>query len=289
MDLALALFANILIPGALFALVAAGYTLVARTTHIPHLAHGGVVLTSAYVFAAFVPERGLLIAGFLALMSSILLGLGCFFVYEQLRFHRSLSTSSMLMCALSLLLIIQNGLLICFGSSTLTRPVLRGHLMNFGPIRWSVLDLTTLILSTVLLVGLVWWLRRSRLGTAIRAVGDQETVAEIVGISASWVRELVFVIASALGAVAGMLYVGEYGLEPSMATTIAIRMFFRASAGGIGSIAGAIVGSMTQETVMQLTSWFVSPGWMDAAGFVFVLLVLLIRPDGIISKNTRDV
>lgn len=292
MDVALQILSNILIPGAIFALVTIGFSLIYSVTRILHVAHGGVVITAGYAFFAALSLWQWPVWAAIVFALGIALALNLVvneFIYERLRDRTAISVAGALIATLSALLIIENVNLAFFGSATKSFPKLSGALHEFGPVIFSDHELRILTIAPILLLALFLFLARTRSGKALRAVADHESVAEVVGISSKKMRRLAFGIGSFLAGAAGILFAIEYNLEPSMSTMVAIRMFFRAILGGVGSVGGAVVGSLVLETGSALTSWFWNSGWIDFTMFVITCLVLLFRPQGLFGKSKRSV
>ena len=120
-------------------------------------------------------------------------------------------------------------------------------------------------------------------------MADHESVAEVVGISSKKVRRLIFAIASFLAGVAGVLFVIQYNLEPNMATNVSIRMFYHALVGGIGTVGGAVLGSIIMQAVFVLTGWYLELTWANLMEFIVLFIVLLIRPQGLLGKKKRSI
>ncbi len=292
MDVILPLLSNVLIPGTLFALVAAGFSLIYAVTRVIHVAHGGVTVAAGYVFwfcwsALDLPA---LLAAAVAVAAAVALGVGMnVAVYERLRGRRAVSAAGILIATLSLLLIVQNALTALFGAGTVPLAALQGRTRDVLGVILTTHELRILAIGPAALAALALWLSRSRTGTALRAVADHETVAEVVGIDSRRMRTMAFALGSALAGLAGVLLSIEYNLEPGMGVSVALRMFFRAVLGGIGSIGGAVVGSLVTETGVALTAWYVNSAWTDLASFLLTFAVLTVRPQGLFGARRRSI
>jgi len=242
MEIFLQLVISVVIPGILFALVALGFTLIASVSRFLHLAHGAVVLASGYCFYALVVRAGFapLVAAMMTCAGAAVLGgVLNMLVYERFRKGRTLNAIVALIVALALLMLIENVLLLMFGSQTKIIPVI---LPGFISIHGAIITqqeigmmATTLVLF--ILTQCFWW--RSAFGRMARAVADNEEVAQIMGINAARIRTKVFILASFLAGIAGVFFAIEYGLQPGLTTALAIKAFGRAVIGGVGSIPGA--------------------------------------------------
>lgn len=292
MELALQLGINVLIPASVFVLLIVGFSLIYSITRVMHVAHGAVAIFSGYMFHFFYSVIGMHVA--IAVTASIVLAtlLGLFLnelVYERLRDQRTVSAAGILIATLSLLLIIQNGMLALFGSGTKTFRSLKGSVYSFGPVLLSRHELLILLLVPVLLLLLWLFLKKTRWGKALRAVADHESVAEVVGISSKKARRLIFGIASVLAGIGGILFVIQYNLEPNMATSVSVRMFYHALVGGIGSVGGAVLGSVLMQGVFVLTGWYLEVTWANMMEFLVLFVVLLARPNGLLGKRKRSI
>jgi len=289
MDIALQLLSNVIIPGSMFALIAAGFSLVYSVTRVLHLAHGGVVVLAGYVFygaVAYHWPTPLAVVAALAAATATGLLLHAL-VYERLRAGTGISSAGSLAATISLLLILQYSILAVAGADLKSLGRFTGGIHSLGPVIYTDHELKAVLLCALLLALLVLFLKRTRTGVAMRAVSEHATVAEVVGISSRRMRMLSMAVGSLLGGVAGILFAIEYSLEPAMATMVAVRMFFRGILGGIGSIAGATLGSLVIEVVTALTSWFWSATWLDFTAFFVTFLVLFFRPNGLLGLSRR--
>ncbi|TAL19488.1 branched-chain amino acid ABC transporter permease [Patescibacteria group bacterium] len=290
MDLFLELLSNILIPGGIFVLITVGFSVIYSVTRILHVAHGGVVLAAGYAFYAGTVwfHWPVLAAVPWALASAVLLGwLLNAAIYERLRDRAAVSTAGALIATLSALLILQNMALAIFGSGTKSLADFQGAAREFGPVVLTGNELRILVIAPIVIFLLAFFLGRTKTGKALRAVADNEIVAEVVGIPAKKMRAVVFAVGSLLAGVAGILFAIEYNLEPGMSTGVAVRMFFRAILGGVGSVGGAVAGSLAMETATAFTGWFWNVGWTDFVGFLLMFVVLLFRPQGLWGKKKR--
>lgn len=278
------------ITGSLYALVAAGFTLVYRITKILHLAHGAVVLASGYaLWWALAHDSSFLFAVIFALAVSLACGWlmhAC--VYEHLRKRGKVASTMSLIATLALLILMQNSILALFGSGTRYLPeAALSSTIAIGSSTITTLQLYIIVISLVSLALLTLLLRYSRMGKQMRAVADNDIAAAIVGIPVARVRLMAMLLASLLGGIAGILYAMEFNLGTEHGTMIAIRAFARAIVGGIGSIPGAIVGSFLLEIVENAGAFVFSAGFKNSFAFVVVFFFLFFRPRGIFGERVR--
>ena len=137
--------------------------------------------------------------------------------------------------------------------------------------------------SVLLLFSLLLFMKRTKLGKAMRAVSDNKDVAQICGISSENIYAWSFIIGSAIAGVAGILIGLEQNLDPAMGTDLMIKGFTAAIIGGIGSIPGAILGAFLLGLAENFGIWYLPSGYKDAIAFVLLFLFLLLRPKGILG------
>lgn len=281
----------ILISGSLFALIAAGFSLVYRVTKVMHLAHGVVVLGSGYVlWWGLLQGWHIVLASTFAVLVAMVSGWGMqSLVYELLRRRGRVATTMSLVATLALVTVGQNILLLLFGSGTrfIAESSLSRHIL-IGSTSMTVIQMIVIAVSLVCIVALGLFLRWSRLGKSMRAVADNETVAEVVGISSASVRRAAMLLASFFGGIAGVLYALEFNLESSQGVHIAVKAFSRAIVGGIGSLPGAMIGSFVLEAAENIGSFYISAGFKNLFAFVIVFIFLLFRPRGLFGEKRKN-
>ncbi len=288
MDIFLQLVVSVVIPATVFGLVALGFTLVASVCRFLPLAHGALVLASGYGFYVLTilwPLPPLIAAMIVCVATASLGGFINLVVYERFRGRRSFNAVVALIVAVAVMMIIENILLLVFGSQTKIIPMLLGGSLMVAGAEMTIQEsiMVVFVLMLALATGVFWqW---SAFGRSARAIADNEEAAEILGIDARRIRTLTVGIASALAAVSGICFALEYGLQPGLTTTLAIKAFGRAVVGGIGSIPGAIVGSFFLDIAETSGAWFWNSAYKEVVSFMVVFLFLLYRPSGIFGKK----
>lgn len=282
------LIANTLVPAMIFALIAAGFSLIYSVTRVLDLAVGAVAIGAGYMFFSFALGSGLpiLIAATLAIAGAVALELLiAFAIYEPLRRRRILSTAISLIASLSALHIIQNVILAVYGPLTKSFSRIPTASRVVGGAEMTDIEIYAVVVPAVLLVLLFWFLHETKWGRAIRATSDHEEVAEIIGINVRKIRYLVYVIAGICAGAGGILFALEFNLEPNMPVMTAVRMFSRTLIGGVGSVPGAVLGSFLSQIAVEFGTFFWKTQAQEAATFVLAFAVLLFRPQGILGKK----
>lgn len=292
MSLFLQLLINGLIAGAIYALVASGFSLIYSTNKFVHFAHGATVAFSAYMFYAIFS------LWHTELLASVILSLGLgaalgytmnFFVYNRLRKQKA-SALIQLVASVALLILIESLILLFFGADVKSINLIKVEkgLEFFGAII-TPLQLFIVVVAILLLGLLYYFMKHTKIGKAMRAVADNKDAAEIVGISAKQIFAWSFVIGSLIAGAAGILVGLEQNLEPMMGTNLMIKGFTGAVIGGITSVPGAVLGSFLLGFTENFGIWYLPSGYKDAIAFVLLFVFLLFRPQGLLGiKRSGD-
>jgi len=285
MSVAIQLLINGLIAGAIYALVASGFSLIYSTNKFVHFAHGATIAFSAYILYFLFSMLGMNF-GFsviLAIAFASLLGYGMNIVYRKFR-QRKASNVILLIASFALLILIESLILLLFGADVKTIGYIKVEkgMEILGAII-TPLQIVIIITSFILLLLLFLFMKKTKIGKAMRAVSDNKDVAEIVGISSEKIYSWSFILGSAIAGIAAILVSLEQSLEPMMGTSLMIKGFTAAIIGGIGSVPGAIFGSFLLGFSENFGIWFLPSGYKDAIAFIILLLFLLFRPQGILG------
>lgn len=290
MSTALQLLIDILIPTALFGLVAAGFSVFYAVSRVQHLAIGASVSVAGYLFFVLTgADVNLPLAAVAAIAASVAVGYLCnALVYERLQRRRWFSSLVALVSSVMLLLIFQSLLLIFFGSQPKAVPLpVAEHVFNIGGASITLLQAIAIPLGFLLLAAFALYLKYSKLGVAIRAATDNSEVAEVIGINTRRIRYLTMLIVSLVAGVAGILIALEFNLEPYASNRHAINAFGRTIVGGTGSIAGVLLSGFLIDTAEQAGGYALTSTYKELYSFAIVFLFLLFRPQGILGSK-RD-
>ena len=282
------LLINGLIAGAIYALVASGFSLIYSTCKFIHFAHGSTVAVAAYFLYLFFSLIGLnfwlaviltivFTAGFGWLVNKI--------IYQELR-KRKASNVILLIASVALLILLESLILLFFGADVKTIGYLKiAKGVEFLGAIITPLQIVIIISSLILFILLFFFIKKTKIGKAMRAVADNRDVAEIVGISAKKIYAWSFVIGSAIAGIGGILVGLEQNLEPIMGTNLIIKGFTGAIIGGVGSVPGAILGSFLLGLAENFGIWFLPSGYKDAIAFIILFIFLILRPQGILGRR----
>ena len=281
---------NGVIAGSIYVLVALGFTVIYRTVKFFHFAHGVVYAVGAYIAYSLIISLGFnpIVSFFLAAILAGVVGvLVDRLVYRPLR-KRKAPNLVFLIASFGVFIFIQNLLQLVYGAQILTLrtgPVKEGHHI-LGAV---ITDTQILILavSIALCFGLWLFVKKTKLGKAMRAVADDPLAASIVGINPERIILAAFAIGSALAGAAGILISLETNIEPTMGMNAILKGIIASIIGGIGSIPGAMFGGLFLGIAENLGIWKISSGWKDCIAFVILIVFLLVRPGGIMGIKPK--
>jgi len=280
--------------GSIFALVALGYTMVYGIVKLINFAHGDIIMVGAYFSLMAIPMLSsvglpLWLCAIVAAALCAILGV----VTERVAYKplRNSPRISALITAIGVSLLLQNAFMLLFSATPKPYPSIFGKdSITLGDgFTVSYITILTIVVTVVLMVLLQMFIKRTRVGKSMRAVSEDAGAAQLMGINVNNTISITFAIGSALAAVAAVLYSAAYPLiDPYMGSFLGIKAFVAAVLGGIGSIPGAMIGGFTIGIVESLTKAYISSQISDAVVFLLLILVLLIKPTGIMGKNIGE-
>lgn len=292
---------NGVIAAGIYVLVALGFTLIYRTVKFFHFAHGVVYAAGAYLAYSVVCRLSSVVRPLssvlwlqwgIAILAGII-GAGILgvlidrLVYKPLR-KRKAPNLVFLIASFGVFIFIQNLLQLIYSAQILTirtGPVKEGHHV-FGAVITDI-QILILIVSVFLCVALWLFVKKTKLGKAMRAVADDPMAASIVGINPERIILWAFAIGSALAGAAGILISLETNIEPTMGMNAILKGIIASIIGGIGSIPGAMFGGLFLGIAENLGIWKISAGWKDCIAFVILIVFLLLRPGGIMNVKSQ--
>lgn len=275
--------------GSIYAVIALGYTMVYGIAKMLNFAHGDVIMVGAYIVFALTSYAG--VNPYLALVISMaactLLGMAIErFAYKPLR---GASPLAVLITAIGVSYFLQNMALLIFGSqaksftSIVNLPALT---LAGGKITISAETIVTIIVSLIIMVSLTLFVNKTKPGRAMLAVSEDKGAAQLMGVNVNATISLTFAIGSGLAAVAGVLLCSAYPTLSSQTGAMpGIKAFVAAVLGGIGSILGAVIGGVLIGVIEILSRSYISSQMADAIVFAVLIIVLLVKPTGILGKK----
>jgi len=282
--------ANGLALGAVYALIALGFTLVFGVLKLLHVAYGDVMVLGGYFAIAAVGAltRSFFVTVLAAVVITSILGV----LVERANFRTTRKAPHIvsLISSIGMSLVIENAILVLWGPGRKLFTVnVSIPAVNLAGIQLSGTRVVVIVLSFVVMVALDLMLRRTRLGTAIRATTIDPETAVLMGINREFIIISSFILASALSGGAMVLLGAMYGvIFPTQGFLLIMKAFAAAIIGGLGSIPGAVAGGLLLGFLETLTAAYVSLGYKDAIAMVVLVLVLLIRPWGLLGKPVEE-
>ncbi|WP_443626454.1 branched-chain amino acid ABC transporter permease [Catenibacterium sp.] len=279
---------NGLSTGSMYALVAIGYTMVYGIAKMINFAHGDIIMAGAYFALIAMSFVGPIPAILFSIVATAALGVLTEKVaYKPLRGKGSLEV---LITAIGVSYLLENVFLLIFGSAARTFPqIMPKGTINLGGISIKYITVITLVVTAVCTAVLLFFINKTKLGKAMRAVSEDQGAAQLMGINVNPTVSLTFAIGSGLGAIAGVIYGCAYSLiTPYIGLMLGIKAFIAAVLGGIGSVPGAMVGGLMLGVAESLTIAYISSDFSDAVVFGILIIVLLVKPAGLFGKNVRE-
>lgn len=296
---------NGLVLGSVYALVALGYTMVYGIINLINFAHGEVLMVGAltsWTVVTFLADAGL--PGWLVLLLSLIAAIVVCsvlnFSIEKIAYRplRSAPRLAPLITAMGVSLLLQTLAMIIWKPNYKPFPILLpSEPFNIAGAVINTTQILILASTAVTLIGLMWLVNRTKLGRAMRATAENPRVAALMGVKPDMVISATFVIGAALAALAGVMYAANYGsVQHTMGFLPGLKAFTAAVFGGIGNLAGAVVGGVLLGLIEAMGAGYIGPltggvlgsHYQDIFAFIVLILVLTIRPQGLLGERVAD-
>ncbi|MES2693274.1 MAG: branched-chain amino acid ABC transporter permease [Verrucomicrobiota bacterium] len=280
--------------GAIYALIALGYTMVYGVLRFINFAHSDVFMVGAFIgyYAGRLVPEGTLWGGMIVLLTAMI---GCALLgmlIERLAYRRlrGAATLNVLITAIGVSLLLEYSGQVFFGAAPRTFPaVFPSANFDVGGLVLSTNQLAVIVIAVLLMLALQFIVYRTKIGTAMRAVSLNPRAAQLVGVNNDVVISFTFGLGSALAGAGGILYAMNYpSIDPLMGVMPGLKAFVAAVLGGIGNIPGAALGGLilgTVETFVNGSQWST---YKDAIAFAILIIILLFRPAGLLGKFTVE-
>ena len=275
--------------GSVYALVALGYSMVYGIILLLNFAHGDIIMVGAYTafYAMTAFHLHPILSVVLAVVTSTLLGV----VIEKVAYTplRSAPRLSLLITAIGISFLLENGAQLLFGADTKSMDTLGPGNVSFGSVTISYTAILTIIVAVIAMVALTLLVQKTKLGKAMRAVSEDMGAAQLMGISLNKTISFTFAVGSALAGIGSVLYLCAYSqASPTMGSMLGLKAFVAAVLGGIGSIPGAMIGGFAIGLLEALVAAVGLSVWKDAVVFAILIVVLLVKPSGIMGHPVTE-
>ena len=290
---------NGLAVGGIYALVALGYTMVYGVLKLINFAHGDLFTIGAYLgltllvssnLAGLLTPVGAAIAVFIMVSLFVAL-IGWILERAAYRPLRNANRLSAVVSALGASIFFENAIMLIYGARVYVYPEFMRPDFSIPLLGINVPFMRLLIIaaSVILMVCLWIFIQRTRMGASIRAVAIDQAASRLMGINVDRVISLVLLIGPGLGGAAGLMVGIYYGqIDFTMGWTYGLKAFTAAILGGIGNIPGAMLGGFLLGVTEALAAGYIAMAWKDAVAFLVLIIILIIRPTGILGERTAD-
>ncbi len=277
--------------GSIYALIALGYTMVYGIIKLINFAHGDIYMIGAYIGYACIRyfKLGFFPSLLIAMVLCALLG----FAIEKIAYKplRNATRIAALITAIGVSLFLEYSTMFAVKATVRTYPQVFKDI-TFKPLNGVVVNIQQVFIfavTIVLMILLQYIVHKTKIGKAMRAVSTDKDAAQLMGINVDKTISFTFAIGSALAGAAGIL-VGIYynSINPLMGVLPGLKAFIAAVFGGIGVIPGALIGGITIGVIETMVSGYASSLYKDAAAFAILIIILLIKPSGLLGKDTRE-
>ncbi len=279
--------------GSVYAIIALGYTMVYGIAKMLNFAHGDVIMVGAYV--AFYSTSSFGLPAWLSVIISMAVCTMLGIIIERLAYKplRGVSSLAVLITAIGVSYFLQNAALLLFGSTPKVFKSVFDRVENLrffdGQLVIAPETIFTILACIVIMLALSFFTTKTKMGKSMRAVSEDNGAAQLMGINVNSTISMTFAIGSALAAIAGILLCSSYPtLMPTTGAMPGIKAFTAAVFGGIGSIPGAMVGGLLLGIIEIFARAYVSTELSDAIVFGVLILVLLVKPAGLLGKKVNE-
>ncbi len=284
-------FINGLSLGSIYALMALGYTMVYGIAKMLNFAHGDIIMIGAYTLSVSAmslvlpPHLSIIVPVVVCMITCTLLGV----VIEKIAYKplRDASPLAVLITAIGVSYFLQSVALLMFGSRpTKVASLIPNYSIEIGGVVLSAEAMLTLGVTIVIMIALVSFINFTKTGKAMLAVSEDKGAAQLMGINVNKTISITFAIGSFLAAIASILFISSYGyVDPYTGAMPGIKAFVAAVLGGIGSIPGAMIGGIILGVIESFAKGYISTELADAIVFAVLIVVLLVRPTGLLGKK----
>ncbi len=276
--------------GSIYALIALGYTMVYGIAKMLNFAHGDIIMVAAFSVYVFCTAMGLHPA--LGILLSVIFCMFLGVMIERVAYKplRKSSPLAVLITAIGVSYFLQNLALLIFGSNQKSFPkIINIPAIKIGELVIKGESAATLLVSFVIMVALSLFINKTKMGKAMRAVSEDKEAAELMGINVNGTISVTFAIGSALAVAAGVFYGATYNfIGPYTGSMPGIKAFVAAVFGGIGSIPGAMLGGILLGVIENLSKAYISTELSDAIVFTVLIIILLVKPTGLLGKKINE-
>ena len=278
--------------GSIYAIMALGYTMVYGIAKMLNFAHGDIIMIGSYIIFYAVGNFGM--NPYLSILLSMVLCTALGMLIERIAYKplRDAAPLAVLITAIGMSYLLQNIALLSFGADTKAFPdvfKLPAIRLAGGELVIPGITVLTIVLCIIIILGLEFFVNKTKHGIAMLAVSEDRDAAALMGINVNGTIAMTFAIGSGLAAIAGVLFCSRYqALNPYTGAIPGIKAFTAAVFGGIGSIPGAFIGGLVLGIIESLSGAYISSELANAIVFGVLIVVLIVKPAGIMGKEVQE-
>ena len=273
--------------GSIYALIALGYTMVYGIAKMINFAHGDIIMVGAYTLYVSIAKLNMPV--WLAVITTIVVCAVLGITIERIAYKplRKAPYLAVLITAIGMSFLLQSIALLIFNANPITvKSIITLKAVTIGGVTITGTTMITLIVTFICMVALTLFINKTKAGSAMRAVSEDKEAAQLMGINVNRTISMTFAIGSALAAVAGIMFVCQFqSIKPTLGALPGIKAFVAAVLGGIGSVPGAMLGGILLGIIESVSKAYISTELSDAIVFGVLVLVLLVKPSGLLGKN----
>ncbi|MDF2869539.1 MAG: inner-rane translocator [Anaerocolumna sp.] len=273
--------------GSIYALIALGYTMVYGIAKMINFAHGDIIMVGAYSLYVF--TVGLKMPVIPAVLLTIVVCAVIGIVIEKVAYKplRKAPPLAVLITAIGVSYLLQNIAQLIFSANPITfKSIINLKAVKIAGITIPGITIVTLVVTFICMTVLTLFINKTKAGSAMRAVSEDKAAAQLMGINVNRTISMTFAIGSALAAVAGIMFICQFqSIKPTLGALPGIKAFVAAVLGGIGSVPGAMLGGLLLGVIESVSKAYISTELADAIVFGVLVIVLLVKPSGLLGKN----
>ena len=275
--------------GSTYALVALAITLVYRGMRIINFAQGEIFMVGAFMGYVFTVDLGLpMYLSFpLSLISAYIFGALLERVFLR-KLEKRLDENSIFLMTIALFIILRNAAQLIFGATAFSMPPIMSEVITIAGAQVHMQYIIIIITSIIIMIALYILFAKTSIGLSLRAVAQDKTTARMLGINVSKMNNITFGLCAVLGAAAGIVFAPVAVVSFEMGNLIMLKGFTAAMLGGLGIVPGAILGGFILGVVDQFSAFTISSAYKDLISYSILLIILLVRPNGLLGKKQID-